>query len=112
MIPRIAIVICFFLLIVGCGTSQPIRIDGDSGAAFERSLQAMERSLTREQQIGLSVAILRIRMAGMESAEEAMESTGGQPILPIDVKDRLAGLTYEEILALADKSGVGAEVIH
>ena len=53
-----------------------------------------------------------IRLNGIGSAEEARRLTGGQPIYAIDVKDQIDGLTYAEILELAERSDVEVGVLN
>jgi hypothetical protein len=100
--------IAIFGALASWANDEPIRINAETEAAFVSSYKAMEQSLNREERIRLYGAILRVRLQGIGSAEESRRILGGQPIRPIDVKDRIDGLTYEEILALAEESDVEA----
>ena len=57
-----AVVAASVLWLAGCAhtASAPLRIDGSSPAAFQASWDRMHRSLTRQQQAQLDVAILLI----------------------------------------------------
>lgn len=100
-----------WLFLTACAGTDPLRIDSSSDAAFEESFAAMERSLDRKDRVRLSIAILRLRAAEFETAGEMHRATEGRPVYPIDVKDQISGMTFEQILELAEKSGVRAEVL-
>ena len=99
------------LLLIGCGSMETARINGDSDDAFHASLTAMERTLTRQEHVELQGAILRIRLTGAGSAEDARSMTGGKQIRAIDIKDQIDGLSFVEIIELADRSGVEVDVL-
>lgn len=100
-----------FYALSGCAGSDTVRIDTESDAAFEESLGAMQRTLSREQQMKLMVALLRVRMAGLNSAGEARASIDGGQVLSADNMGAVDGLTYSEILEFAELSDVDAEVL-
>ena len=100
------------LVLSGCAETNSLRIDSSSDEAFQKSFAALESSLNPEERMRLSVAILRIRATGIKMAEEMHHTVDGKPIYPIDVKDQISGMTLEQILELAEKSGVTAEILH
>lgn len=102
--------LCF--LLVSCGSTETLRISGESEETFHASLAEMERSLSREERIHFHAAILRIRLTGIGSVEEARRSTGGKPIRAIEIKDQIDGLTIAEILELAERSDVEVGVLN
>ncbi len=103
--------LCLLIVSVSCGSAEPLRISGESEKAFHASVAAIEKSLTSEERAHFYGAILRIRLTGIGSAEESKRVMGGKPIQVIDVKDQIKGLTYEEILELAELSGVKVGIL-
>ena len=106
--------LCFVVLLVtlfGCAGSDPVRINVESDEAFEESLAEMQSSLSREERTGLMVALLRIRMAGLGSAKEAHSSIGGGQVLATDKMHAIDGLSYSEIMNLAELSDVKMEIL-
>lgn len=107
-------IICFILglpVLAGCAGSDTVRISTESEAAFEKSLEAMHRNLSQEEQLKLMVALLQVRMAGMKSSTEARASTKGRQVLSADELRAIDGLTYTEILKVARLAGADAELM-
>ncbi len=103
--------VALFAMLCSCAGSDPVRINVGSDNAFEKSLAEMQSSLNREEQVSLMVALLQIRMASFSSAEEARISVGGRQVLAADKMGAIDGLSYSEIMNLAEQSSVGAEVL-
>jgi hypothetical protein len=99
----VAVIAVSGLWLAGCAhapPSAPLRIDGSSPAALQASWDRMHRSLTREQQAQLDVAVLPIAFGPYKSF------TNVPPALlagvgPKDIRSQIDGMTFEEILALA-----------
>ncbi len=92
-VARLLIVLLAFGL-TGCG---PKRIDGNSEAAFKKSLEAMSKSLTAEDQKVLAESLMVVAMNGTNIFE-----AGAAPAL-FEQKARaeLNGKTFAEIVARA-----------
>ena len=103
--------IIVLLLHFGCSTSDEVRIDTASEAAFEASLSAMHRTLSQSERQELMIALLQIRMMGIGSADDARESIGDGQVLSLDHLGALDGLTYNEILLLAERYSADAEAM-
>ena len=106
-----AIRLLAILALVGCAASEPLRLDGSSDAAFERSWAKMQSSLSSGEQMQLAMAMLRIRLSGAKSAEEAFRATGSESITPLSIKSKVAGLSFQEIIELAEQTSVKAELL-
>ncbi len=107
-------VLCIVVLLAGlsgCADSGPVRIDLASDAAFQDSLKEMQRSLSREEQANLMVALARILMSGIGFAEDAHVSVGEWQVLSAEKMNMIDGLTYSEILDLAIRPDVNTEVL-
>ena len=111
---RVRTLLCSVVLSVvlaGCAETDLLRIDSSSDEAFQESFTTLESSLDPEDRTHLSVAILRIRATGIKTAQEMHRALAGQPIYPIDVKDQISGMMFDQILELAEKSGATAEIL-
>ena len=89
--------------LVACAHSPPaavIRIDGSSPEAFQASWDRMHRSLTRQQQAQLDVAVLPIALGPYKSFTEVPPSLLAG-VGPDNIRTQVDGMTFEEILALA-----------
>jgi hypothetical protein len=103
--------IIVLLLHFGCSSSDEVRIATASEAAFEASLSAMQRTLSKSERQELMIALLQIRMMGIGSADDARESIGDGQVLSSDRLSVLDGLTYDEIVLLAERFGADVEVM-
>jgi hypothetical protein len=77
------------------------RIDNSSLDAFRTSWERLRASLTPEQRAMLSDAVTRLAFSGYAGAATLPVNLRNSPIVPELIRDRLAGLTYAEIVALA-----------
>jgi len=87
----------------GCAhapASGPLRIDGSAPTAFHASWERMHRSLTREQQAQLDVAVLPIALGSYKSFTDVPPSLLAG-VGPDNIRTQVDGMTFEEILALA-----------
>ena len=78
-----------------------IRVDGRSLQAFRASWQRLRASLSPSQQTGLNDAVAAIALDGYGSVPGLPKNLRDNPILPEMIRDRLHGMTYAEIMALA-----------
>ncbi len=79
----------------------PLRIDGSSDAAAERSFQRMLSGLQPEVQKELLIALVQINMIGAKSATDVLNDPGLQHPSAARIKDRIVGMTASEIIELA-----------
>ena len=80
----------------------PLRIDGSTPESFDMSWKRMYDRLSPEQQTQLNVAILPIALGRYKSFAE-MPPSARASIKPADVRAQIDGMTFQEILALAQK---------
>jgi hypothetical protein len=93
------------LLFVGSAQARDeVRIDGSSDKAVEGSYARMLGSLKGNQQIELGTAIIQLNLVGISSAREMLADPALRNPGPVRIKDRIAGLTAAEIIALAKKT--------
>ncbi|MEO8923863.1 MAG: DUF6694 family lipoprotein [Caldimonas sp.] len=102
--------------LLGCAggptsVNKPLRIDASSDASVERSMAAMMASLKYDEQIQLAMAILQLNMAGVSSARQLIGNPDLQHPSAAKVKDRIAGKTADEIIALAKRTATTKIVI-
>jgi hypothetical protein len=84
--------------------AEPIRIDGSSTEATERSFQQMTAALTQEQQIQLMMAMVQLNFVGVTSATEAISNPALQQPSAGRIKDKITGMTASEIIDLANRT--------
>jgi hypothetical protein len=78
-----------------------LRIDASSEAAFTESVAMLQEKLSRTRAGFLTLALHDLWVTGTERAE-----SDGRVFTAEDYLRRLDGLGYEEVLALADPTGV------
>ena len=93
------------VLISGCTTNPSsataIRIDSSSPNAAQTSYNAMMNARSDAERQRLALAVLMIGLEGTKSAGEAMNSP--DPSI-ISIRDKVAGMTAEEIILRATKN--------
>ena len=82
----------------------PIRIDGSSEAAANRSFQRMLQSLKPDQQKALLVAVIQINFVGVESAEDMVGNADLQHPSAARIRNTIAGMTATEIIDFSKKN--------
>ena len=100
------------VLLIGCAHVPPrdaLRIDGSTPERFQASWDQLNRSLTPQQQTQLSLAILPIALGKYKSATDIPGSLQG--LGPQDIRTQVNGLTYDEIIALAQKQPVTLKIV-
>ncbi|MHB8742105.1 MAG: hypothetical protein ACYC9L_03185 [Sulfuricaulis sp.] len=96
-----SIALLFFLGTVNA--AEPIRIDGSSDAAAKASwdrMLAQSKSQTQQKLVG---ALIQINLAGVNSAFEVASNPDLQSLSVARIKDKIAGLTAEQIIDLANR---------
>ncbi|MGY0561815.1 hypothetical protein ACW7G2_14015 [Luteimonas sp. A277] len=114
MLKHFAVALLASLLAIGCTTTaerNAVRIDASSIESAETSYKAMMRSQSDSGKQKLAIAMVVLNMEGVESAYEVVANPELQSPSIGGIKDRVAGMTAAEIIALADRtSDVRVEV--
>ena len=82
----------------------PIRIDGSSDSAANESFKRMLTQLPTDRQRKLLAAVVQLNMAGVHSAYEVVGNPELQTMSAARVKERIAGMTADEIVEYAKQS--------
>jgi hypothetical protein len=82
-----------------CYAGHGIHLDASSDAAADRSFQRMVNSLDGKRKDELVAAVVQLNMIGVDSAANAPTRPSAARI-----KDKIAGLTAEEIIDLAHRT--------
>lgn len=80
-----------------------LRLDATSDATAQRSFQRMVDSADATGKQDLAFAMLKLNMEGVQSAYEVVQQPDLQTLSIARVKDRVAGMTADEIIALANE---------
>ena len=78
-----------------------IRIDNTSIASFRSSWDRLRASLSPAQQADLHSAVTRLTFARYGGGTDLPRNLRDSPIVPEIIRDRIAGLSYSEIIALS-----------
>lgn len=101
---RILRIALLLLLVPLVGVAGPIRIDGSSEAAANRTFQRMLQSLKPDQQQALVIAVIQINLIGVESAYGLVGNADLQHPSAARIRTRIAGMSAPEIIAFAAKN--------
>jgi type IV pilus biogenesis protein CpaD/CtpE len=105
MLKRIAILSMISALLMACATtstqSGAVRIDSRTEKSAEASYKTMMKSLPESKRQKLATAVLTLNMEGVKSAQEVVNNPELQSPSIGRIKDKVAGLTADEIMALA-----------
>jgi len=101
----IGMVTSMFVACAHTPTSPTLRIDGSTPQRFQASWDRMSTSLSPRQQSELSVAILLIALGKYQSLADLPPSIKSG-IGPQSVRKQIDGMSFEEILALANRQSV------
>ena len=105
--PRKALIALAAALVMGCASHHPaeaVRIDASSPQAAEASYQAMMDALSPEEQQKLAIAVVMLNMEGVKSVYEVVGNPDLQKPSMAHIRDKVAGMTAEEIIARANKN--------
>ena len=111
----IAVLLLAAGLTAGCTTTPSrggeLRIDSSSVESAERSYQAMMRGRSEAEKQKLALAMLLLNLQGVKSAYEVVANPELQSPSIGRIKDQVAGMTADEIIALAARvSDIQVEV--
>jgi len=93
-----------FTVLAGCAStpSGPVRIDGSSPEACQRSWKKLESSLNSQQRQQLDIALLLIGSTKQLRLGALTTSPG---ISPETIREEIDGKDFEEIIALGKATG-------
>lgn len=101
------IISSIILALAGCtsmGEWRELQIDGSSEAAFDDSLSQLSNELPGSRSGMFALALVDIVRTESESTAQTDESDEA-PYSYEDLRSQLDGLTYEDVIALADRTG-------
>lgn len=98
-LPHVAAVL---LLATGASAAEAIRIDGSSDAKATATFNRMVAAGDPARRQALLMAMIKINMDGVDSASEMLADPKLRNPSIANIRQRLDGMTADEILALAD----------
>jgi hypothetical protein len=101
------------LFVSGCATTgewRALNIDGSSESAFGESLSRLNDELSYSRGQMLALALVDIENTRVQSAGETDD--GSPAYSEDDFRNDLNGLTYEEVIELADQSGPSIKTLY
>jgi hypothetical protein len=108
MLKKTLIAVCLAAVMAGCATSEAnrsvARIDAATTATADSSYRVMLNQLPEPKQMKLSLAVLVINMIGVNSAYEVVNKPELQSPSVGRIKDLVAGMSADEIIAFAAKN--------
>ena len=101
-----------FALLGSCASAQPaaLRFDGSSDAAAEASWTRMVNGAPAAQRQKLLIAMLKLNLDGVDSAYQVVGNPEFDELGIARIKDKIDGMTANEIIALAERVPVKAEI--
>ncbi|MEP6907839.1 MAG: hypothetical protein ABI858_07670 [Pseudoxanthomonas sp.] len=96
------------VVICSCATSSPsaplsVRLDATSDASAKQSFERMLDQASGKKKQELAIAMFKLNMVGVKSAYEVVASPELQSLSITRIKDRVAGITADEIIDLANR---------
>jgi len=104
-------VLALFLLCVACA-AEPIRIDSFSDASAEASWKRMLAQSNDQTKKKLLGALIQLNFVGVNSAYEVASSPEAQNLSILRIKDKVAGLTADQIVELANRTSTVKVEVH
>ncbi|MFN6264437.1 MAG: DUF6694 family lipoprotein [Chromatiaceae bacterium] len=90
-------------------TKADFRVDGSSATSTEKSVVKINRALNERQRLEFAVALMRIQLSDMNSVIDLLNNKSLQSTNYAYLATKINGLTYQEIMDLAQKSEVKIE---
>ena len=101
-----------FILISGCASvDDNLVLNGKSAAALENDINTIAESLSKKKKHEFMIALLSIQMDVAQSPLAFLGNPDGSAVNYELLSQHLDGLTYKQVLELASKSTVSAEVL-
>jgi hypothetical protein len=95
----------FLLLFAGLvHAKDPVRIDASSNASAQASWDRMTAEIDSKKKQQLQIAMVQLNLAGINSAYEVASNPELQSLSVVRIKDKIAGLTADEIIGLAKRT--------
>jgi hypothetical protein len=108
MLKNTFIAVCLATILASCATSgssrSVARIDASTTATAESSYKVMLDRLSEQKQMQLALAVLTINMIGVNSAHEVVNNPELQSPSIGRIKDRVDGMSADEIITYAAKN--------
>jgi hypothetical protein len=100
-------IMTFAVLLMGAAghvhAGPQLHLDASSDATAEASWKAMLHAAGPTERQALLAAMIKINLAGVDSAEQVVEDPDLQRLGIVRIKDRVAGLTSEQIIPLGNR---------
>ncbi len=90
-------------------TKADFRVDGSSATSTEKSVMKINRALSERQRLEFALALMRIQLSDMNSVIDLLNNKSLQSTNYAHLATKINGLTYQEIMDLAQKSEVKVE---
>lgn len=104
--PLLLLLLCLALLAISTAHArQPVRLDASSTQAAEASWKRMVDEARGSRKQKLLEAMLKINLAGVTSGYEVVGNAEFQSLGIARIKDRVAGMTADEIIELGERIG-------
>jgi hypothetical protein len=82
----------------------PVRIDASSNASAQASWNRMVAEIDSKKNQQLQIAVVQLNLVGVNSAYEVVANPELQSPSVVRIKDKVAGLTADEIIELANRT--------
>ena len=95
-----------FLLLSGdfVHAKDPVRIDASTDASAQASWDQLIAKAPRDKKQKLQIALVQLNLVGVNSAYEVVSNPALQSPSVSRIKDKIAGLTADEIIELANRT--------
>ncbi|MGY3265483.1 DUF6694 family lipoprotein [Lysobacter sp. HA35] len=92
------------LLMAGSAfAAEPLKVDASTDQTATDSWNAMVKAAPDGQRQALLEAMLKINLAGVNSAADILATPGMDSLGIVRIKDKVGGLTAEQIIELGEK---------
>jgi hypothetical protein len=105
MMQRFAVMVLVLSFAAAVHAREPLRLDGSSAQAAESSWKAMTDSVSDAKKQKLLVAVIKINLAGVQSAHEVVADPGLQNLGIARIRAKVSGMTADEIIDLGERVG-------
>lgn len=93
--------LCLAAIVGMAQAREPVRIDASSEQTANASFNQMMKALPRSKQGALAGAMLQLNLVGTNSVYDVVGNPALQSLSAGRIKDRIAGMSAEEIIELA-----------